>query len=174
MADDIDRDDVPAATPAPAPRRRRHWLRWIITIVVLVPLLVISLWTAIALNWSYSRGYRSGYIQKFSKKGWLCKTWEGELAIVNVPGSQPEIFRFTVRNDSIAELLQHAMGDRVTLQYAQHVGVPFTCFGDTQYYVDGLQAINEMTPTAPAPPLPAAPSGGGATSTPAPGGTPRP
>ncbi|HEX8850919.1 MAG TPA: hypothetical protein VF761_15415 [Gemmatimonadaceae bacterium] len=174
MADDIDRDDVPAPTPAAPPRRRRHWLRWIITIVVLVPLLVISLWTAIALNWSYSRGYRSGYVQKFSRKGWLCKTWEGELAIVNVPGSQPEIFRFTVRKDSIASLLQHAMGDRVTLQYAQHVGIPVSCFGDTQYFVEGVQAITEMTPTAPAPPMPATPSGSGATNTPGPGATPRP
>lgn len=173
MADDIDRDDVPPATPASPPRRRKNWWRRILAAVILVPVLVVVLWTVVALNWSYSRGYRSGYIQKFSKKGWLCKTWEGELAIVNVPGSQPEIFSFTVRNDSIAQLLQHAMGDRVTLQYAQHVGVPFSCFGDTQYYVDGLQAINEMTPTSPMPPMPPGPTGTGA-STPSAGTTPRP
>lgn len=163
MADDIDRDDVPAATPAPAPalRRRRHWLRWIITLVVLVPVLVISVWTAIALNWSYSRGDRSGYVQKFSKKGWLCKTWEGELAIVNVPGSQPEIFRFTVRDDSVAQKIRSVMGDRVTVSYQQHMGIPFSCFGDTQYFVDSVRAITEMTPTPPMPPVPASPSTSG-------------
>lgn len=171
MADDIDRDAASSAPAAPPPRRRRHWVRWIVTVVVLVPLLVITLWTAIALNWSYSRGDRSGYVQKFSKKGWLCKTWEGELAIVNVPGSQPEIFRFTVRDDSVAQQIRQIMGDRVTLSYQQHMGIPFSCFGDTEYFVDSVRAITEMTPTAPMPPMP--PSGGaggsaGATTTPAP------
>lgn len=160
MADDIDRDDRASTPPAPPPRRRRHWVRWIVTIVVLVPLLVLSLWTAIALNWSYSRGDRSGYVQKFSKKGWLCKTWEGELAIVNVPGSQPEIFRFTVRKDSVAEKIRRVMGDRVTVSYQQHVGIPFSCFGDTQYFVDSVRAITEMSPTAPMPPMPPGPTPG--------------
>ena len=156
MADDIDRDDSAPTPAAPPARRRRHWLRWILTLVVLLPILVISLWTAIALGYSYSRGYRSGYIQKFSRKGWLCKTWEGELAIVNVPGSQPEIFRFSVRNDSVAGLLQRAMGDRVTLAYEQHKGVPTSCFGETEYFVDSLKAIVEpgATPAPPAPPAP--------------------
>lgn len=164
MADDIDRDERASTPASPPPRRRRHWVRWIVTVVVLIPLLVISLWTAIALNWSYSRGDRSGYVQKFSKKGWLCKTWEGELAIVNVPGSQPEIFRFTVRKDSVAEKIRQVMGDRVTVSYQQHIGIPFSCFGDTQYFVDSVRAITEMTPTAPKPPMPPAPAGGAGTT----------
>jgi hypothetical protein len=183
MADDIDRDDVsaPAAEPAPAPRRKRHWGRRILTAVILIPLLVLSLWTAIALNWSYSQGDRSGYVQKFSKKGFICKTWEGELAIVNIPGSQPEIFQFTVKNDSVAELLRRVMGDRVTLTYEQHMGVPFSCFGDTQYYVTAVRPITELSPTPPMPPVPVGPGAtttpssgqaGGATTTPAPGTTP--
>ena len=168
MADDIDRDVPPAAPSsadsAPPPRRRRRWGRRILAAVILIPVLVLSVWTAIAVNWSYSRGYRSGYIQKFSKKGFICKTWEGELAIVNVPGSQPEIFQFTVKNDSVAKLLQGAMGDRVTLEYAQHLGIPFSCFGDTQYFVEGIKAITDLTPTAPMPPvaIPPAGSAGGA------------
>jgi len=152
MADDIDRDDVPSTAPAPV-RRRRHWGRRIFTILVLVPVLALSLWTAIALNWTYSSGDRSGYIQKFSRKGWLCKSWEGELAIVNVPGSQPEIFQFTVKSDSIAEQLRRVMGDRVTLSYNQHKGIPFSCFGDTQYYVTSVRPITELAPTAPMPPV---------------------
>ena len=161
MADDIDRDDLPnraasAPPPPPATHRGRRWAIRILTIVVLVPVLVLVIWTAVALNYSYSRGYRSGYIQKFSRKGWLCKTWEGELAIVNVPGSQPEIFRFSVRNDSVAGLLQRAMGDRVTLAYEQHTGIPTACFGETEYFVDSLKAIVEpgATPTPPVPPAP--------------------
>lgn len=155
MADDIDRDDVPTEAAPPPPRRRKRWGRRLFTILVLVPLLALSLWTAIALNWSYSRGDRSGYIQKFSKKGWLCKTWEGELAIVNVPGSQPEIFEFTVRDDGVAQQLRQVMGDRVTVSYQQHVGIPFSCFGDTQYFVDSVRPIVEpvQTPTAPMPPV---------------------
>ena len=172
MADDIDRDVPPAApadsAPPPRPRRRRHWGRRILAAVILIPLLALSLWTAIALNWSYSEGDRSGYIQKFSKKGFICKTWEGELAIVNVPGSQPEIFRFTVKNDSVADVLRRVMGDRVTLTYQQHLGVPFSCFGDTQYYVTGVRAITDLSPTAPMPPVPIPPTGaaGGAATGP--------
>ena len=137
-------------------------------VLVLIPLLVFSLWTAISLNWSYSSGDRSGYIQKFSRKGWLCKTWEGEMAIVNVPGSQPQIFEFTVKNDSIAEVLRSVMGDRVTVTYEQHKGIPFSCFGDTQYWVTSVRQINELTPTAPMPPVPIPPTGttGGATTLP--------
>ncbi|HEX2781340.1 MAG TPA: hypothetical protein VHM30_17695 [Gemmatimonadaceae bacterium] len=155
MADDIDRDDAATGAAAPPPRRRKRWGLRILTILVLVPILAISLWTAIALNWSYSRGDRSGYIQKFSKKGWLCKTWEGQLAIVNVPGSQPEIWEFTVRDESVAQQLRQVMGDRVTVSYQQHMGVPFSCFGDTQYYVDSVRPIVEpaQAPTAPMPPI---------------------
>ena len=95
-------------------------------------------YTWLSLTWSFSSGERAGYIQKFSHKGWLCKTWEGELAMVPVPGSIPEKFIFSVRSDAVAEQINHSMGKRVSLHYEQHKGVPTRCFGETEYYITGI------------------------------------
>jgi hypothetical protein len=135
---------MPPAAPEAArpPRRRRRKWPWIVLgVVVLVPVLALTAWTAITLNWSYSKGTRTGYVQKFSKKGWVCKTWEGEIAMVNVPGAMQERFAFTVRNDSIANLINRYQGQRVVLEYDQHLGIPSSCFGDTQYFVKGVRAL---------------------------------
>jgi len=113
----------------------------IIAGVVVVPIFVFSLYTWAALSWTYSNGERAGYVQKFSEKGWICKTWEGELAIVSIPGTMAEKFYFTVRNDSIARLVNLTMGKRVALVYHQHMGVPTTCFGETQYFVVDVKAV---------------------------------
>jgi hypothetical protein len=120
---------------------RRHPL--IITVIVLIalPLLVFTLWAGVTLNYTYSSGERAGFLQKISKRGWLCKTWEGELQLSAIPGSQPEKFLFTTRSDSIAALLQKMNGQRVVLDYKQHVGVPGTCFGDTEYFVTGVRPV---------------------------------
>ncbi len=95
----------------------------------------------IALNWSYSTGERAGFLQKVSNKGWICKTWEGELSLVAMPGAAPEKFLFTVRDEAIAQKVSAAAGKRVTLNYEQHKGLPTTCFGDTDYFVVGLTEI---------------------------------
>ena len=113
----------------------------IIAGVVVLPIFVISLYTWAALSWTYSNGERAGYVQKFSKKGWICKTWEGELAIVSIPGTMAEKFYFTVRNDSIAKLVNLTMGKRVALVYHQHMGIPTSCFGETQYFVVDVKAV---------------------------------
>lgn len=135
-------DEVaPVAAPAPPPRRRRRWLWIVLGIFVVLPVVLLTAWTAITLNWSYSSGTRTGYVQKFSKKGWICKTWEGEIAMVNVPGAMQERFEFTVRNDSIASLLNRYQGQRVVIEYDQHLGIPTSCFGDTQYFVTGVRAL---------------------------------
>ena len=94
-----------------------------------------------ALNWSFSSGERAGYIQKFSHKGWVCKTWEGELQMIPVPGTIPEKFIFSVRDDALAQKINMAMGKKVALHYEQHKGVPTTCFGETDYYVTDLKVI---------------------------------
>ncbi|MEP6692309.1 MAG: hypothetical protein ABJD07_14200 [Gemmatimonadaceae bacterium] len=152
MAKDKSPDDPPrgyttedvAATPAPLPKRNRHWkLKGIGTVLVLLPLAVIALWTWITISYTYSAGERVGYVQKFSKKGWLCHTWEGELPMVIPNQAQvvPEVFKFTVRSDSIARAIQAAEGRRVSLGYKQHRGIPFTCFGETQYFVDGVRVV---------------------------------
>ncbi|HUK20588.1 MAG TPA: hypothetical protein VLV45_03420 [Gemmatimonadales bacterium] len=113
----------------------------IIAGVILVPLALAALYTWFVVSWTYSHGERAGYVQKFSKKGWLCKTWEGELAMVNIPGTMAEKFYFTVRDDSIATRINGSMGKRVALTYNQHVGVPTTCFGETEYYVSDVKAV---------------------------------
>jgi hypothetical protein len=133
--------------------------RLILAVLVLAAL--IAGYFALALHWNYSTGERAGWIQKLSKKGWMCKTWEGELSMVSMPGSAPEKFTFTVWDDAVAEQLNHAMGKRVSLHYEEKVGLPTSCFGETRYYVNGLTVVDEVSlvpgvvvPTAPAQPQP--------------------
>ena len=120
------------------PRRR---LATLIAVLILAPVVIAALYLWIALSWSYSDGERSGYVQKLSKKGWLCKTWEGELAMVSIPGSMPEKFRFTVRDRGVAEQINRTVGRRVSLVYEQHKGLPTTCFGETEYFVTSVKAV---------------------------------
>lgn len=139
---DAPRQETKPAPPPPAPRK--PWQRWPVMalgILVVVPFLLLALWTTIAMSWSYSEGDRAGYIQKFSKKGWLCKTWEGELAIGTIPGSVPQLFLFSVRSDSIANEITRHMGSRMSLRYEEHRGVPTSCFGDTDYFVTGVTPV---------------------------------
>ena len=128
-----------AAPPATRAPRKRRWGVLLFGILVILPILIVALWTTIALNWSYSRGDRAGYIQKFSQKGWVCKTWEGEIAMVNMPGQAQEKFAFSVRSDSIAHEITRLMGSRVSITYEEHPGIPLRCFGDTDYFVVGVK-----------------------------------
>jgi hypothetical protein len=113
----------------------------IIAAVLIVPVLLFALYTWTALSWSYSTGERAGYVQKFSKKGWVCKTWEGELALVSIPGTMSEKFYFTVRDDAVAAHVNQTMGKRVALRYEQHKGIPISCFGDTEYFVVDVKSV---------------------------------
>ena len=110
-------------------------------IVVLTGALGFGGWTFFTLTYNYSDGERAGYVQKLSRKGWVCKTWEGELALVNLPGAMPEIFHFTVRDGTVAKRIQESVGKRVALSYEQHIGIPTTCFGDTQYFVVDIKVV---------------------------------
>lgn len=112
-----------------------------VVLVVLALVGAVALWTWGTLTFDYSNGERAGYVQKFSHRGWVCKTWEGELALVNLPGAMPEIFKFTVRDDGVAKRIQDIVGKRVALVYEQHVGVPTTCFGDTDYFVVDVKVV---------------------------------
>ena len=160
MADDIDRDATRERADEPPPRRRKRWGLRLLAILVLLPLVAIGLWIAFALNYTYSTGDRAGYVQKFSKKGWLCKTWEGELAMVSIPGTTPERFPFTVRNESVARELARLIGERVAITYEQHVGIPTTCFGETQYYVSAVRQVGGFgSPTPEATAHPQVPPG---------------
>ena len=111
----------------------------IFLILVLVLALAASGFTWLTLHWSYAEGERAGYVQKFSKKGWLCKTWEGEMAMVTMPGTVGEKFLFTVREEAVAQKLNAAVGKRMALHYEQHKWVPSSCFGDTEYFVTDVR-----------------------------------
>lgn len=134
-------------TPAPAPAApRRNW-RKILGLtgagLVITPLLLIVAWTWLTLHWSYSEGERAGTLQKFSRKGWVCKTWEGELQISTIPGSAPILWEFSVRDATVAAHLEEAVAHngRVVLEYEEHRGVPSSCFGETDYFVIGVRVV---------------------------------
>ena len=118
----------------------RRWLFWFAGFVALLLVLAV-LYTWLALSWSYSEGERAGYVQKFSNKGWLCKTWEGELAMVAMPGSLAEKFAFSVRDAAVAAKVEKTMGKRVALVYQEHRGVPSSCFGDTEHFVVDVRSV---------------------------------
>jgi hypothetical protein len=109
---------------------------------------LFALYVWFALSWSYSEGERAGYLQKLSRKGWLCKTWEGEILLSSMPGAIPERFSFSVRDPQVVKQLQSAMGQRVQLTYSQHKGIPTTCFGETEYFVDKV-AVGGQQPQPP-------------------------
>jgi hypothetical protein len=111
--------------------------------IVVVIGLLFSAYVWVMLHWSYSDGERAGYVQKLSHKGWLCKTWEGDLAMVNMPGQPAEIFSFSVRDDAVAAQINALIGKRVALHYEQHIGMPTNCFGDTAHFVDSAWAVEE-------------------------------
>jgi hypothetical protein len=136
---------APTVTPAdtkPVKRHgfaRRHWKGLTLATIVLVPLAAVALWVTATLGVSYESGDHVGYNQKLARKGWLCKTWEGELALNSAPGVAPQIFRYSVRSDSVAHAIDALAGQRVTLTYEQHKGVPTKCFGESEYYVTGVR-----------------------------------
>jgi len=129
---------------------------WFIPIGLVV---LAAVWIWLMMSWSYSSGERAGWVQKFSRKGWICKTWEGELALVTMPGTAQEKFLFTVRDDDVAAKINAAMGKRVSLRYDEKVGLPGSCFGETRYWVNGVRAVEDIplapgvvVPTQPTPP----------------------
>jgi hypothetical protein len=140
-------------------------IKRLLVLTVVLAAILAGIYLLVVFAWSYSSGERAGWVQKFSRKGWVCKTWEGELAMVSLPGSTPEKFYFTVRDDAVAAQVSQSVGQRVRLHYEQHRGLPGTCFGETGYWVDSVTAV----PDAPLPG--AAPA---STPTPAPAPAPAP
>jgi hypothetical protein len=128
------------AMPLPA-LVKRHAVATTIVFLIATPVVIFTLWVETTLHYSYSKGERAGFLQKVSKRGWLCKTWEGELQLTAMPGATPEKFTFSTRSDSIAALLNHLSGEQVVLDYEQHKGVPGSCFGDTEYFVTGARPV---------------------------------
>jgi hypothetical protein len=122
-----------------------------------------ALYVSAALNWSYATGEHAGWVLKIAKRGWVCKTWEGELSAVSMPGAVPERIGFTVVDDAVAQQLTRALGRRVSLRYEEKVGLPTSCFGETRQYVTGVTVL----PDAPAVPASAAPASAAGAAVPA-------
>jgi hypothetical protein len=138
-------DAPPTPAPSTPPGRRgfirRNWVRFGMLGLILIPFAIFTVWAGITLTFSYSAGRRVGFVQKLSKKGWICKTWEGELQMTPVPGTVPSIFAFSVRDDSVAHAIEAAAGKQVALEYEEHRGVPTRCFGETDYFVVGVRVL---------------------------------
>jgi hypothetical protein len=119
--------------------------KWIVKSILFLFIIGLFLagYTWLTLNWSYSEGERAGYIQKLSKKGWVCKTWEGEIALITMPGTVSEKFYFSVRDEAVAKQINESIGRRIVLEYEEHVGVPFSCFAETPYFVVGVKEIED-------------------------------
>jgi hypothetical protein len=143
-----------------------------VSLVIVVLAALVAGYFALVLNWSYADGERAGWVQKLSRKGWLCKTWEGEMAMVSMPGAATEKFYFTVHDDAVAARINAVLGRRVSLHYEQKVGLPTSCFGDTRHFVNSVKVVEEI-PLAPGivvpvPPAPADRQSPGAQQPPAP------
>jgi hypothetical protein len=136
--------NLPTTTMPNQPKRA---LTIVVSLIVALAV-VAGLYTMFTLSWAYSEGERAGYLQKLSKKGWLCKTWEGEILLSSMPGAIPERFAFSVRDDAVVKKMQSAMGKRVQLTYSQHKGVPTSCFGETEYFVNKVDVAGD-NPVAP-------------------------
>ncbi|MCU0252714.1 MAG: hypothetical protein MUE61_21185 [Vicinamibacterales bacterium] len=135
---------TPAPTPTPmtpaAKPPRRSFKSWLLGSFVGAIVLIV-IYTLFMLWWSYSEGERAGVLQKFSKRGWICKTYEGELAMYVVGGVAPQIWNFSVRDEAVVEQLHKAVGQQVRLHYAEHRGLPTSCFGETDYFVERVEIV---------------------------------
>lgn len=155
MADSISSPDAapPRSSPSPSPHsaspRTSSWGRKLVLfffLLLLIPLILVGMYLAVVLNVSYSDGDRTGYLQKFSRKGWICRTYEGELAMTTVPGVAPTIWTFSVWDEKVAKEINdlNLLGKRVVLHYREYRGIPSTCFGETGYFVDGAHALEDL------------------------------
>jgi hypothetical protein len=131
---------------------RRRGIGRIGLILLALVLLVPVLWTWFTLSWAYSEGERAGVLQKFSKKGWLCKTYEGELALYVVGGVAPQIWHFSTRDADLAKALSQTVGEQIRLSYTEHRDVPTNCFAETPYFAQSFQRIDRLDVPAPASP----------------------
>jgi hypothetical protein len=118
---------------------KRGFAIMIAVLVAAVALFLLYTW--MSLSFAYSEGDRAGYLQKFTRKGWLCKTWEGEILLSSMPGAIPERFNFSVRDPKVVGDMQGALGKRIQLSYEEHKGVPTQCFGETDYYATKVAVL---------------------------------
>ena len=113
-------------------------MKKILGVILATILIMMVLWYAFIYFASYSEGYRSGELIKFSSKGFVVKTWEGEIS-QGISGAQ--IFSFSVMDNQqeVIEALKEYQGEYVKLKYEEKFGT-FFFWGDTKYF------ITEVTP----------------------------
>ncbi|WP_447978571.1 hypothetical protein [Candidatus Nitrospira bockiana] len=121
----------------------RRGARRLAMAIFLTPIVLFVLYLLVVLNYSFSDGDRVGYLQKFSRKGWLCKTYEGELAMTTVPGVAPIIWQFSVWDERVAQEVNRLLGEKVVLHYKEYRGIPTDCFGSTDYFVDHIERARD-------------------------------
>ena len=118
-------------------RKVLYWIGFILLIVI-----------GISIYWkyfyTYSEGYRAGLLQKFSHKGTIFKTYEGEIILSSVSGRNDvviasEKFFFSVTDSRLAQALDTLQGRNVIVHYVQK-NAPLIWKGDTPYYVDSVKA----------------------------------
>jgi len=130
-------------TPDRPPSAVGHWLKRFLLYLIVTPIVLGALYLAFALNWSYSDGERAGYLQKLSRKGWICKTYEGELAMSSVPGLAPIMWDFSVRDEAVAKKINAQLGKKIVLHYREYRNLPTDCFGETEYFVDAVVSTEQ-------------------------------
>jgi len=129
--------------------------------ILLLALVVgAGLWTWLTLAWAYADGERAGVLQKFVRRGWVCKTQEGEIALYYGGGQymgagvSPQLWDFSVRDKAVAASLNKAVGHRVQLHYTEHPGIPTPCFAETRFFVDRVTVTDNEAGAPPASPAP--------------------
>lgn len=161
------RIEVPNSTGRRGSRGRLG--RWFFILLLLI-VVGTGLWTWLTLAWAYAEGERAGVLQKFARRGWLCKTQEGEIALYYGGGQymgagiSPQLWDFSVRDKSVAAELSKAVGHRVQLHYTEHPGIPTSCFAETRFLVDRVTVTDNEPGSAPPPAAPASPPVGTPTS----------
>ena len=113
-------------------------LKRFLLFLIITPIVLAALYLVFVLNWSYAEGERAGYLQKFSRKGWICKTYEGELAMSSVPGLAPIMWNFSVSDKEVAKKINAQLGKKIVLHYREYRNLPTNCFGETDYFVDAV------------------------------------
>lgn len=126
------------------PEKKSNTLRNVLLIGLLVVVAAFGIMVAI-FSFHYSEGNRVGIVVKFSNKGYLFKTYEGELNMGGVnpmPGNTiaNNIWAFSVKNKAVADSLMKMEGEKVSLHYYE-VLKNFPWQGDTKYFVDGVERV---------------------------------
>ena len=154
------RIEVPSYTGRRSSRGR--FGRWFM-ILLFVLAIGAGLWTWLTLAWAYAEGERAGVLQKFVRRGWICKTQEGEIALYYGGGQymgagiSPQLWDFSVRDRAVAENLSKAVGHRVQLHYTEHPGIPTPCFAETRFFVDRVTVTDNEPATVPGTAVPGTP-----------------